>query len=112
MKMKLISLVLCAGLGLTSCTTKVDPTTGVTTTVPDPQFAETLAQIKAGILQTCGYSATIGSIAAIVGTFVPGVSVVPSVVSAICGAVTAKSVRRGGPRPQVNGLPVEGHFVR
>jgi|SRR5882724_7777380 len=112
MKMKLISLALCVGIGLTSCTTKVDPTTGVTTTVTDPQLTETIAQIKSGILQTCGFSATINSIASIVGTFVPGVSVVPSVVSAICGAVTAKGVRRGGPRPQVNGVAVEGRFVR
>lgn len=112
MKIKLISLVLCAGIGLTGCATKVDPTTGATTTITDPQLAETIAQIKAGILQTCGFSATINSIAGIVGTFVPGVSVVPSVVSAVCGAVTAMGARRGGPKPHVNGVAVEGRFVR
>lgn len=109
---KLIVIALCSSLGLAGCATKTDPVTGTTTEVIDPQVLATIEQIRTGIQTTCGFSATIGSILAIVGTFVPGVSIVPGVINAVCSAVTAKSVTRNGARPQVNGVTVEGRFVR
>lgn len=113
MRLKVTALALCAGLVLVGCAhTVTDPITGTTTQQPDPQLLDTINKVKAGVLQACGYSATINSIAAIVGTFVPGVSIVGQVTGAICSSVTALGARYGGAGPTVNGVPVEGHFVQ
>jgi hypothetical protein len=78
--------------------------------------AAEIAAVQQTAVQVCGYLPTIATVTGILSTFVPGASpindVAVQVAQAICGAVTAKSARRGGGAPTVRGVPVQGRFVR
>lgn len=110
----LLTMLAIAEMGtiLASCARSTDPTTGATTSTIDPQLQNVITAIKSNVLKACGFQVAIDSVSAIVGTFVPGVSLVGEVTTQICKAVTALGVRRGMSTPMVNGVPVVGRFVR
>ena len=87
------------------------PTGSTGTASTDP----TVIKIQDTAAKICGFVPTASTVLGIIGTFT-GVSSITSVVSnvatAICGAVTKKSARRGGPGPMVRGVPVQGTFIQ
>ena len=113
MKRFLISTALACGLLTSSCTTVpgVDPITG------NP-IATEITNIQALAVQICAFQPTAATVAAILATFVPGAAPVTEIINqvaqSICGAVTAKAYRRGARHgfARVNGVPIDGQFVR
>jgi hypothetical protein len=80
------------------------------------QTAAQIAQIRSTATQICGYLPTVSTVVSILGVFVPSVGAfsdtATQIAGQICGAVTAKSARRGGGLPVVQGVAVHGKFVR
>jgi len=107
----LIASALSSALLLSSCATVpgVDPITGTSMTT------EVNAAIAKAI-QICGYQPTFATVTNIIATFIPGASPISAIADqvgrAVCSAVTAKGARYGGAAPQVNGVPINGHFVQ
>lgn len=106
MKTLLIAPVLAGSLFLAGCNTTTD----------SANVAAQIAAAQQTAAQICGYLPTVSTVTSILATFVPGASpindVAVQVAQAICGAVTAKSVRRGGSAPMVRGVVIHGRFVR
>jgi hypothetical protein len=112
-------------MALGGCATSgVLPGIGVNTT-PGNVLASN-ADVEAGILavraqavKLCAFQPTVATVSNLVASignvFVPGIGLVAttvnSIAGSICGAVTAKSVRRGGSLPSVRGVPIKGRFV-
>lgn len=110
MKRFLASSAIVGALLLGSCTTVpgVDPITG-------QPIATEVANIQALAVQICAFQPTAATVTAILGTLIPGASPVTTVInqvaSSICAAVTKPAFRAGGAFPEVNGIPIQGHFV-
>ena len=76
-----------------------------------------VAQIRAGIIATCGYQVGIDSLIHLIGTFTPGVNIASIAIDTVCAAVAPLVVGHAGPKvkvptPVVNGVVIRGHFVR
>jgi hypothetical protein len=89
---------------------------GCNTTIDSANIAAQITAAQQTAVQICGYLPTVATVTGILSTFDPTAALVNGVAvqvaQAICGAVTAKSVRRGGSVPMVRGVPVQGRFVR
>lgn len=105
--------------GIGTIGASVTPTPGTPT--PVASIDPTIEAIQNTAAKVCGFVPTVSTVAGIVTSFVGGgpiAGIVGSVATAICNAVVPKSsLRRGGPRmlngtPVVNGVPVEGYFLR
>lgn len=108
MKNILATVTLAGALGLGGCVT----TGGFT-----PEQEAQIAAVQAAAVQVCGFLPTVSTITQIVSSFVPGagagVAVGTQIAQAICGAVTAKGLKKGvAGTPMVNGVAVKGQFVR
>lgn len=110
MRKTVIALSFATALG--GCTSGIG---GGTTTI-DPNIQ---AQVQQAAASICGFVPTIGTIASIIGTFSnvgPIVSIVNEVATSICNAVapppTTRMMLRRGTQPMVNGIPVQGYFLR
>jgi hypothetical protein len=75
--------------------------------------ASKVSRIKQLVLKGCQYEATFESIAAVLVAS-PAVPAIGAVAAAICNAVTTLPLADGpgDRRPRVNGVVVEGQFVR
>lgn len=74
------------------------------------QINTTVAQVQSLTQTICAFVPTVSTIANILSG---GASVsISEIANGICAAVTAKSLRRGGPRPNYKGVPIRGRFVR
>jgi hypothetical protein len=85
-------------------------TTGGTTSA-------TIVQIQQAAVVACGFLPTVSTVANILvaPTGPAGVAVsmtVEAIAGAICQAVTAKSMKKGGAAPTVYGVPIHGQFTR
>jgi len=106
-----IATALSGSVLLSSCATVpgVDPITG-------KPVATEVANITATAITICGFEPTAATVTNILATFIPGASpiaaIVEQVAQSICNAVTAKGGRYGGAAPQVNGVPIDGHFIK
>lgn len=112
-------LALVAAVGLAGCGTTglVTPTPSST---PISSGNATVDAVVAATVKACGFLPTVQTAAGVLSTFVPaagvGVGIANAVANAICQAVVpAKAARRSlraGEGPVVNGVPIEGRFVR
>jgi hypothetical protein len=97
--------------GCATTGTGIDPITG------NP-IATEIANIEAQAVKYCGFLPTEATITAILATLVPGAApvtvIINQVAQSICAAVVpaASGRLRGAAWPQVNGVPINGHFVR
>jgi len=110
-------------VSLGGCAT--DPTTGATT-IDVAQITSIEAEVQKNAAIICGFVPTIGTVASVIASLVGGSAVTTlatQAANAICGAVTpakAQAMRMGtrrlvvrrGTAPTVNGIPVEGYFIR
>lgn len=81
-----------------------------------PDMNAIIAQIQQTTAQICSFVPTVETVAAIIaagsgGGATPAVVGVASIANAICAAVTKPAAARRGV-PTVNGVPVNGSFVR
>lgn len=119
---KLAALTVVGALTLGGCAT--NPTTGLPTIDPT-QLTTIETQVQQDAAQVCGFVPTIGTIAAIIASFVPGAAAVTTiatqVANQICAAVTpvkasltSKTLTRRtfGVLPSVNGVPIQGYFIK
>ena len=115
-----------ATTSLVGCATS--PTTGLPTI--DPTLLATIeTQVQQDAAAVCGFIPTIGTIASIVASLIPGGSAVVTIASdvagQICTAVTPvqaplaalgkRTVSRktlGAALPSVNGVPIQGYFIK
>jgi hypothetical protein len=113
MRKFLASTAVAGSLLLGGCATTgtgVDPITG-------QPIATEIANIQALAVKICGFQPTEATVAAIVATFIPGsasiVTIINQVAQSICAAVVpaASGRLRGAAWPEVNGVPINGHFV-
>ncbi len=107
-----LATALCSAVALGGCATT---TTGGVTTTPD--ISAEIAQVQKIATQVCGFLPAASTVSGIIASFVPGAApingIATQVANAICGAVTAKSVKlKGAARPTVNGVAIYGNFVR
>ena len=82
-----------------------------------PNVADALAQAQQIAVAACGFLPTYQTVQNIIvaGAYPPGIpaaQLANLVGNAICAAVTAKSAKFGSRGPTVNGVPVQGQFVR
>lgn len=74
------------------------------------------AQVQQAAASICGFVPTISTVASIVATFTtagPVVDLVSQVATAICDVVAPKkNMMRRAVRPAVNGVLVQGYFIR
>ena len=82
-----------------------------------PPSNDLVSQIRAGIIATCGFQATIDGLIQVIGTFQPAANLAEVVINSICAAVTPLVAGHAGPRirvsaPVVHGVAVRGRFVR
>ena len=112
MRKFLASTVVAGSLLLGGCATTgtgIDPITG-------QPIATEIANVQALAVQICAFQPTEATVAAILATLVPGAAPVATVITqaaqAICAAVASPAGRlRGAAWPEVNGVPINGHFV-
>jgi hypothetical protein len=109
MRKLVIALAVGASVALGGCATSPS---GQPTIDPSIQ-----TQIQNGTAAACGFVPTITTVASILASFVGGgpiVGVVGSTIKAICDAVAPPkaSLKRKFGKPMVNGVPVEGYFIR
>src|SRR5258705_8265851 len=113
-----------ASASLAGCAT--DPTTG-TTTIDVAKVTSVEAEVQKNAAIICGFVPTLGTVASVIASFVGGggvATIATQAANAICSAVVpakAMMVRRPGNRlamrrgvahPTVNGVPVEGYFIK
>ena len=124
--MKRIATVfaLAAAVSLAGCgTTGLITPSGGGGGTPVSSGNATVDQVVAATVKACGFLPTVQTAANVLSTFVPGASVgvgiANAVANAICNAVTPaksamgrRSLHRGDALIQVNGVPIEGRFVR
>jgi hypothetical protein len=101
--------LLLGGCATTGTTTGTDPITG-------QPIATEIANVQALAVKICAFQPTEATVAAILATLVPGAAPVTAIISqvaaSICSAVAAPAARlRGAAWPEVNGVPINGHFV-
>jgi len=128
MRKNYIALALASSLLVAGCST--NPNTGLPTI--DPTTLTTIeTQVQQDAAAVCGFVPTIGTIASIVASIIPGgsavVQIASSVAQQICTAVApvkasmmAVGTRRLTPRtfggaaalPTVNGVPIQGYFIK
>lgn len=122
-----IALSLAAALTSTSlvgCAS--DPTTGVPV-IDNTQIAADIALVQKDAAILCGFIPTIGTVTSVIATFTGNgaeAAMATQIAMAICNAVVpakATAMRMPGHRlaphrylgaPTVNGVPIEGYFVR
>lgn len=118
-----IALALAAALSsasLVGCAT--NPVTG-TQTIDVAQITAIEAEVQKTTAIVCGFVPTVGTIAGVVASFVPGgaaaTTLATQVANAICSAVGPAKMSghrrlamRRGTAPVVNGVPIEGYFIR
>jgi hypothetical protein len=131
MQKNYIALALAAAISTVSlggCAT--DPTTGLPTISPTV-LTSVEQDVQAGAAALCGFVPTIASVAGVVATFINGgtavVNIATAATQAICNAVTAAPttaptasvirgkrtmVRRLLTTPTVNGVAINGYFIR
>jgi len=86
--------------------------------VTTAQIDDTVSQAQQYAVTACGFLPTVSTVAQILSSFIPGASPIQTVAqqaaTAICKAVVpAKSaIRRGSSHPTVNGIIIDGKFVR
>jgi hypothetical protein len=86
--------------------------------VTTAQIDDTVNKAQQYAVTACGFLPTVSTVAQILSSFVPGASPVEAIAhqaaTAICKAVTPvkSSIRRGDARPSVNGIIIDGKFVR
>ncbi len=107
---KMIIAALAASISLAGCA-------GTGTLPPSPVVAfPTITQIQDAAVAACGFLPAAETVASIVATFQPsaagGVAIGSQVANAICAAVTANKPKFNGQAPMVNGVVVNGYFVR
>lgn len=117
MRKFITAIVLASSLAVAGCAgSGSPPPSGGGVTIPPIVGDLTVQQIQDAAAKACSFVPTAQTITGIVASFFPGGapinSIVSSVVNSICSAITKKSIRRGGSRPMVNGVPVEGYFIR
>lgn len=124
MKKLLIVSVLMSTVALAGCASTIGTSTGTTTPPPistgDATLDAEIQAAQAAAVKACGFLPTVSTITGILSTFVPAttgpVAIGTSIAQAICNAITPKATakRKLGPvsAPQVNGVPVEGIYVR
>lgn len=98
------TMVVAAAMGLGGCAT--------TGSLTSTQVTDEINLIKSDVKAACGYVVPLADVAAIVNTFLPGASIVGTITTQICSAVTALGVRRGVSLPQVNGVVLHGYFAQ
>lgn len=118
---KIASVVaLIAAVSLAGCGTTGLITPGPTST-PISSGNATVDAVVAATVKACGFLPTVQTAASVLSTFVPGASVgvgiANAVAKAICDAVapakaSGRRSMRAGASPVVNGVPIEGRFVR
>jgi hypothetical protein len=72
----------------------------------------TISQVQQAAVLACGFLPTAATVASILSGGNPLVTTAAGIAQAICTAVTAKAVRRGGPAPSVGGVVIHGRFVK
>ena len=101
--MRIISVVvLCGALALGGCA-------GGIPNASDPRVQQVIAAVQQGCSFAPAATSVANIIAALINGAQPVVDVVSSAVNSICGAVHAKSLRRGAPHQLtvvVNGQPI------
>jgi hypothetical protein len=85
---------------------------GCAGTVTATSVATTIADVQQAAVLACGFLPTAATVASILSGGNPLVSTASAIAQAICTAVTAKAVRRGGPAPSVGGVVIHGRFVK
>lgn len=104
-------LVLASTLLLSACTTVpvVNPNTG------NPVVTD-VAKVQALAVKICAFEPTAATVTAIIASLVPGasptVTLISQIAQSICDAVAPKVQALLSAPPAVNGVPVEGRFVR
>lgn len=106
-----LALAGCGTMGTTGGTTPPVISTG------DPTLDAQIQAAQAAAVKACGFLPTVTTITGILSTFVPGaagpVAIGTQVAQAICDAVAPKaSAKRKLGSPTVNGVRIEGIFVR
>jgi hypothetical protein len=100
--MKKLLLICLLPLALAACNTP-------TVTTPTPAAVQSLA------VGFCAYEPTIATVAKIISSS-PYLDTADTIAKAICNAVTINPLADGpGPknyRPQINGVIIQGHFVK
>lgn len=107
----LAALALTASLALGGCASTGATGTG---TAPNPTVTATITQVQNATVNLCAFVPTAATIA---GIFASGNSLVSSITQAaqlICNAVASHpaAARRGAFIPVVNGVRIQGHFVK
>lgn len=113
MKNVILAFVIAGGLAVAGCATS-GPGPAPVPAGPVAQDA-TITSIQNAVANGCGYLVAVETVAAIVATFTGGqpiVGLVSNVAHAICNAVLNKTARLDGVGPSVNGVPIQGHFIR
>lgn len=103
--MRMFLIVSATAIGLAGCVTPGG--------VPTSGGNATINQIIAATQQACSFAPTANTVANILATFVPGLSMVSDVANAICGAINPPLgiMSARAPRvPAVNGVKVRGKF--
>lgn len=111
--MRKFLIAACVGLSLAGCSATVP--NGGTGTAPSPlpaQVTNVIETAQAVATQVCGFVPTVSTITNILSLGNPALSTATAVAQAICSAVSKRSASRSSPRPNVQGIIVEGRFVR
>lgn len=109
MTSKIMVLAICGALSLAGCASTAPDGT---TTTPASQVTDVINKAQQVATQICGFVPTINTITNILSLGNPTLTTATSIAQAVCSAVTQRSARRNAPRPNVQGVIVEGHFVR
>lgn len=114
-----IAIALVASFSLAGCA--VDPVTG-STTIDVAKVTSVEADVQRNAAIICGFVPTLGTVGAVIASFVGGAgiaTIATQAANAICSAVApAKAMghrrlaMRRGTAPVANGVPVEGYFIK
>lgn len=77
-----------------------------------PTPADVIAEARNIAVAACGFLPAVSTVAGILAAGNPALTTASAVASAICAAVTAPAAARGTRIPTVNGVPVQGSFVK